>query len=156
MARIRSAFCQTTGANHPSICRLMKKIFYNTLVLLLFLSAQYVKGQTINVTTGKHTKKKGMSLKAYKALIKSDKMVLVDFYADWCGPCKRIQPYLEEIKEEMGSKLLLLRVNADENTELCNELSVYSLPTLFFYKNGAMYWFNSGYLEKDELRKHVQ
>lgn len=103
-------------------------------------------------------KKKGMSLKQYKALIKGaqDQWVLVDFYADWCGPCKRMDPFLEEIKKEMGSRLKMVRINADSNTLVCNELSVYSLPTLFLYKKEQMYWFNSGYTGKEEILSHMK
>jgi thioredoxin 1 len=103
-------------------------------------------------------KKKGMSLKQYKTLIRSDQdqWILVDFYADWCGPCKRMDPFLEEIKKEMGSKLRMVRINADDNTTICNELSVYSLPTLFLYKKEQMYWFNSGYVGKEEIVSHMR
>lgn len=103
-------------------------------------------------------KMKGMSLKQYKTLIKSgpDQWVLVDFYADWCGPCKRMDPFLEEIKKEMGNGLKMVRINADSNTLVCNELSVFSLPTLFLYKKEQMYWFNSGYTGKEEILSHMR
>ena len=60
---------------------------------------------------------KGMSLAQYKSLVNSDKIVLVDFYADWCVPCKKMKPYLDKISEEMKSKLKLVRIDADANKE---------------------------------------
>lgn len=121
-------------------------------LLIIFLLA----GLNSFAQNNSYVKKKGMSVKQYKSLIKSDNWVLVDFYADWCGPCKRMDPFLEEIKNEMGSKLKMVRINADDNTDICNELSVYSLPTLFLYKNEKMYWFNSGYTSKDEILSHIK
>lgn len=103
----------------------------------------------------KGRERRGMSVKAYQALTKSHSMVLIDFYADWCGPCKRMEPFLREIEAEMGAALKVIRINADDNTLVCNELSVYALPTLFLYKGGRMYWFNTGYTSKEELFRHL-
>lgn len=121
-------------------------------LLIIFLFA----GLNSFAQNNTYVKKKGMSVKQYKSLIKSDNWVLVDFYADWCGPCKKMDPFLEEIKIEMVGKLKMVRINADDNTDICNELSVYSLPTLFLYKNEKMYWFNSGYTSKEEIMSHIK
>ncbi len=121
-------------------------------LLIIFLLA----GLSAFAQNNTYVKKKGMSVKQYKSLIKADNWVLVDFYADWCGPCKKMDPFLEEIKNEMASKLKMVRINADDNTDICNELSVYSLPTLFLYKNEKMYWFNSGYTSKEEIMSHIK
>lgn len=121
-------------------------------LLIIFLLA----GLNSFAQNNTYVKKKGMSVKQYKSLLKSDNWVLVDFYADWCGPCKKMDPFLEEIKNQMGSKLKMVRINADDNTDICNELSVYSLPTLFLYKNEKMYWFNSGYTSKEEIMSHIK
>lgn len=128
----------------------MKQLIKFTFLFCLFCSIR----STAQTNTA--VKKKGISVKQYKALLQSDKWVLVDFYADWCGPCKRMDPFLEEIKTEMGDKLKMVRINADSNTAICNELSVYSLPTLFLYKNEKMYWFNSGYVSKEEILGHIK
>ncbi len=59
---------------------------------------------------------------------------IIDFYADWCKPCKMMKPYLDEISEEMKDKVVVYRINADDNPELCKDLAVEALPTIFIYK----------------------
>ncbi len=98
---------------------------------------------------------KGMSLEQYQALLQSDKLVLVDFYATWCAPCKKMKPYLEKMAVEMDAKLLLVRVDADENAELCKQLNVAALPVLKLYKNNALVWEHTGYLEEEEVRTQI-
>lgn len=105
---------------------------------------------------GGATKNKGMSRKEYDALVKTDKIVLIDFYAEWCQPCKKMKPYLDEISAEMGNQINVIRINADENTALCQDLSVDALPTIFIYKKGTMMWHNVGYVEKAEILKYLK
>ncbi|MBL7802431.1 MAG: thioredoxin [Saprospiraceae bacterium] len=90
----------------------------------------------------------GMSKADYEALLKSDKLVLVDFYADWCGPCRKMAPYLEEIKTEMAGQVTVVRINADDNQDLMKSMSVDALPVLLIYKNGAQLWRNEGFIDK--------
>lgn len=101
-------------------------------------------------------KSSGMNRADYDKLIKSDEIVLIDFYADWCGPCKKMKPSLEEIAQEMQGKISLVRIDADENEELCHDLSIDALPTLMVYKKGTMMWHNVGYVGKDEIVQHLK
>lgn len=101
-------------------------------------------------------KASGISRAEYDKMIQSDKIVLVDFYADWCRPCKMMKPYLDEIAEEMKDKVVVLRINADENPALCQDLSVDALPTVFVYKKGVMMWHNVGYVAKEEVVKYLK
>lgn len=80
----------------------------------------------------------GLTKQQFNQLINSDKLVLVDFYADWCEPCKRMEPYLNEIASEMKDKVQVLRINADDNVMLCKELKVAALPVLQLYKNSKL------------------
>lgn len=96
-----------------------------------------------------------MTKAQYDALLQSDKTVLIDFYADWCKPCKMMKPYLDEIATEMKDQVVVIRINADENPDICKELSVEALPSIFIYKKQKMMWYNVGYLEKSELVKHL-
>jgi thioredoxin 1 len=98
----------------------------------------------------------GLTKAKYDALLKTDKIVLVDFYADWCGPCKKMKPSIEEIAEEMKDKVVVVRIDADQNPDICKELSVDALPTLFVYKKGIMMWQNVGYVEKEEIVKYLK
>ena len=69
-------------------------------------------------------------------VLKSDKLVLIDFYADWCGPCKMMSPIIDEIAEEVGDKIKVGKINVDENQELAMEYEVMSIPTIIILQNG--------------------
>ena len=93
----------------------------------------------------------GMSKADFEALYDKDKVVLVDFYADWCAPCKRMKPYLDEISKDMSDKVTVVRVDADANPALCKELGVDALPVLHVYKGKRLTWQNTGYIGKDAV-----
>ena len=97
----------------------------------------------------------GMSLAQYNEMLKSDTAVLVDFYAEWCAPCKKIEPYLKKMASEMYDTVKIVRINVDENTELCKELNVSALPVLKLYKNNKLVWENLGFVTEDEVRKQI-
>ena len=97
-----------------------------------------------------------MSLEQYQSLLHSDKLILVDFYADWCAPCKKMKPYLEKIAVEMADKITVVRIDADENAELCKKLNVTALPVLKLYKNNELVWENEGYIEEESVRKQLK
>lgn len=107
-------------------------------------------------TTSKNTSTTEMSSTQFKELLNTDKLVLVDVYADWCAPCKKMAPYLEEIKREMGATVTIVRINADQNRSLAGELKVTALPTLLLYRNKTIVWSNTGYLTKDEITAHLK
>lgn len=109
--------------------------------------------ETTDNTVAKST---GMTMQEFEALIPQDKIVLVDFYADWCAPCKKMKPYLDEIAKDMADKVVVVRINADEHTALCKEMKIDGLPVLQVYKNKAKTWQNLGYLEKADVVKQLQ
>lgn len=92
-----------------------------------------------------------MNKAAYEQLLVSDKKVLIDFYADWCGPCKEMAPYLEELKTERASDLQIIRINADDNQQLLQELGVDALPTLILYQKQQQQWRQTGFISKADL-----
>lgn len=67
---------------------------------------------------------------------KSDKLVLIDFWAEWCGPCRMIGPIVEQLAQEYEGKALILKCDVDENSEIANKFSIRNIPTLVFVKNG--------------------
>ncbi len=120
------------------------------------LSGGMIKWRTAGLPETKVTSNSSaeMSSTQLNELLKTDKLVLVDVYADWCAPCKRMSPYIDEIKNEMASKVIVIRINADQNKSLVKELNVTALPTLMLYKNKKVIWTNAGFLTKEEIVSH--
>ena len=85
-----------------------------------------------------------------------NKPALIDFYADWCGPCKRMKPYLDEFKQELSNKLVVIRINADDNQDLCKALNIDALPVLKLYKNKELAWTNKGFISKEDVLKKMR
>jgi thioredoxin 1 len=73
-----------------------------------------------------------------REVVQSDKLVLVDFWAEWCGPCKMIAPLLDEIAREMADKVKIVKVNVDQEQPLAQKFGIYNIPTLLFFKGGAV------------------
>lgn len=93
----------------------------------------------------------GMTAADFEALLNTDKKVLIDFYADWCGPCKKMAPFLETMKTEMADSVVIVRINADTHQAIAKQLNVDALPTLLLYKNKQSTWRYTGYMNQDEL-----
>ncbi len=88
-------------------------------------------------------------------VLKSDKPCLVDFYADWCGPCKMMSPIIEEIADELGEKVKVGKVNSDENIELAQKYQIMSIPTIMIIKNGEITKTFVGVTAKDEIINEI-
>ncbi len=93
----------------------------------------------------------GISIEKYRNITSSNKWVLIDFYADWCAPCKKMEPYLEKIKKDKEPGLKLIRLNADENRTISQSLEIRALPVLKLYKSGELVWDHTGYLSESIL-----
>lgn len=89
----------------------------------------------------------------FRALISSKKPVLIDFYAEWCGPCKSLSPILKEIANEMSEEVRVIKIDIDKNPILASKLNVRSVPTLMIYKEASLLWRQSGVVPKVQLRK---
>ncbi len=98
----------------------------------------------------------GMSKQQFESLINSDKIVLVDFYAEWCPPCKKMKPYLDEISKDMADKVVVIRIDADNNQTICKELKIDALPVLKIYTAHKLTWTNTGYIDKEGVVKQLQ
>ena len=92
----------------------------------------------------------------FSEIIKDNKPVLVDFYADWCGPCKMLAPILKQAKESLGDAVKIVKIDVDKNQELAGKYQVRGVPTLMLFKNGQQLWRQSGVLQKDEIVRLVK
>jgi thioredoxin len=97
----------------------------------------------------------GMTMAEFQKLVQSDKKVLIDFYAEWCGPCKKMAPYLEKMKEEMKGEIKIVKIDADKNQQLAQDLQIEGLPTLILYKEGKEVWKNLGFIKEEDLKKKL-
>jgi len=98
----------------------------------------------------------GMSSQEYAELLNSDKKVLIDFYAEWCAPCKKMTPYLLQMQKNLADRVTIIRLNADENKTLISEMKIDELPTLLLYENKELKWKHSGYISEEDLKKQLQ
>lgn len=86
-------------------------------------------------------------------VIKSDKPVLVDFWAPWCGPCRMMSPIVEELAKEYNGKAKICKMNTDENPQMAQEYSISAIPTLLFFKDGKVVKEIVGLQSKEELKE---
>lgn len=98
----------------------------------------------------------GLSKHEFEQLLHSDKKILVNFYAEWCAPCKKMAPYLLKMQRDETSKVAIIRLNADENPSLIKELKIDALPTLILYEAKVIKWKFSGYLSETYLISKLQ
>jgi len=94
---------------------------------------------------------KHITSKEFDSILQQNNLVVVDFYAPWCGPCKMFSPTLEEVANEMKEKVLIVKVSTDEERELAQKFNIRSIPTLLFFKNGNLVDSSRGVLSKSEL-----
>ncbi|MGN6164216.1 MAG: thioredoxin [Flavisolibacter sp.] len=92
---------------------------------------------------------------SFGELIRSDKTVLVDFSAEWCGPCKMMAPILKQAKENLGDKATIIKVDIDKNRSVAEQFQIQSVPTLILFKNGQIKWRQSGVVAADALVKAI-
>ena len=91
----------------------------------------------------------------FENIIQSEKPVLIDFFATWCGPCKTLAPILKEVKDSLGDRISILKIDVDKNQELASKYQVRGVPTMVLYQNGKQLWRQSGVLSKDQILKTI-
>ena len=93
-------------------------------------------------------------MSTFKEIIQSEKPVLVDFFATWCGPCKMMTPILKQLKEDLGNAVTIIKIDIDKEPQAASALGIQGVPTLMIFQKGRQKWRQSGVLDARQL-KHV-
>jgi thioredoxin 1 len=91
----------------------------------------------------------------FSEIINKEKPVLVDFFAEWCGPCKMMSPILKDVKDSLGESISIIKIDVDKNQALASKYQVRGVPTLILFKQGKQLWRQSGLVQKEDLIKII-
>lgn len=123
------------------------------IIILVLCNKYYIKRMFYIVTLKYKLDKKRKIMNAkFNTIINSNDLVLVDFYADWCGPCKMMLPILQEVKLDLKNAVKIIKVNVDQHQDLASHFMVRGVPTLMLFKKGKMLWRQSGVVTTRDLK----
>lgn len=91
----------------------------------------------------------------FNTIIDSEKPVLVDFFATWCGPCKMLSPILKEVKDNLGDQISIIKIDVDKNQQVATQYQVRGVPTMILFQKGKQLWRQSGVVDKNTLIKII-
>jgi len=91
----------------------------------------------------------------FDTIINSEKPVLIDFFATWCGPCKTLAPILKQVKDNLGERITIIKIDVDKNQQLASQYQVRGVPTMILFQNGKQLWRQSGVSSKEEIVKSI-
>jgi thioredoxin len=135
----------------------MRNILYLFLVIgLLFSCGSKEKPEETSANQESHAVSAGLTEASFAEKIKGKPMVIIDYNATWCGPCKQLSPILKEWVKAQNGKVELIEIDVDENQELAKSKKIESIPYLEMYKNGVKTWTSVGLIGKQELNKSLE
>jgi thioredoxin 1 len=91
----------------------------------------------------------------FETIIQSEKPVLIDFFATWCGPCQMLSPVLKQVKDNLGERVSILKIDVDKNQQIASKYQVRGVPTMILFQNGKQLWRQSGVLSKEDIIKII-
>lgn len=94
-------------------------------------------------------------MSTFNNIIQSEKPVLVDFFATWCGPCQTLAPILKEVKDSFGERISIIKIDVDKNQQIASQYQVRGVPTMILFQNGKQLWRQSGVISKSDLIKII-
>jgi len=130
-----------------------------TILVILSLSTIYSCGAGVK---GNNSIAIGNELKivndmgSFNEIINSNTPVLVDFYADWCAPCKMMAPILQQVSKDMEGKVKVIKVDVDKNEDAARKYQIRSIPTMILFKNGKAVWQGVGVMQADQIKAMIQ
>ncbi len=92
---------------------------------------------------------------SFMEIINGDRPVLIDFHADWCGPCKMLSPIIQKVAKDLDGKVRVIKIDVDKNVALADKFQIRGVPTMVLFKDGKSVWRQSGVLQKDEIIKQL-
>lgn len=95
-------------------------------------------------------------MEKFNQIIQGATPVLVDFSAEWCGPCKMMAPILKQLKDQLGDQIRILKIDVDRNQEIANRYQIRNVPSLMIFQNGQKKWTGSGVMQADQLASVIQ
>lgn len=140
-------YCLSGGRSKKAASHLKELGFKN----IIELNGGYLAWSKANPNT--NAAWSGMTKEEYEKLLVTDKTVVIDFYAEWCGPCKKMAPYLDKMSKELADKVIIHRIDADKNKSLFNALGYSGLPVIMIFKNGKVTFKKEQFVSEEELRK---
>jgi thioredoxin 1 len=143
-------YCLSGGRSSSAASKLRNEGFTNVIEL----NGGMMQWRNNNLPeTNQLTKnnKEEMSVEDFKKTVNSEKYVLVDFYAEWCAPCKKMKPSLDEISKEYTENVTVIRIDVDKNPTIAKAMNIEGLPTLHLYKKSDLVWQKLGYVTKEEM-----
>jgi len=135
----------------------INKLAVTFLILALSVIYSCGTGTKANNSTGAGNELKIVNdMGSFNEIINGTTPVLVDFYADWCGPCKMMAPIMQQVSRDMAGKVTVIKVDVDKNEDVARKYQIRSIPTTILFKNGKILWQGVGVMQADQLKAIIQ